>query len=64
LVVVECVARELLTLRSVSITGAALGAGFRNIDGEGVAKLVDRPERVTLFNLSDIYRPIVGAERP
>ncbi len=51
-------------LRSVSLSGAAVGAGFRYIDGEGVAKLVDRPERVTSFNLSDIYRPILGAERP
>jgi hypothetical protein len=51
-------------LRSVSLTGAAVGAGFRYIDGEGVHKLVDRPERVTSFNLSDIYRPMLGAAAP
>jgi hypothetical protein len=26
-----------------------------------VAKLVQRPERVTLFNLGDLYRPILDA---
>jgi hypothetical protein len=41
-------------LRSISLTGAE----FRYIDGEGVAKLVQRPERVTHFNLGDVYRPI------
>jgi hypothetical protein len=51
-------------LRSVSLTGAAVGAGFRYIDGEGVSKLVDRPERVSSFSLSDIYRPILGVEAP
>jgi hypothetical protein len=48
-------------LRSISLTGAAVGAGYRYIDGEGVAKLVQRPERVTLFNLGDLYRPILDA---
>jgi hypothetical protein len=46
-------------LRSISLTGAAVGAGFRYIDGEGVAKLVQRPEPVTHFNLDNIYRPIL-----
>ncbi len=48
-------------LRSISLTGAAVGAGYRYIDGEGVAKLVQRPEPVTLFNLGDVYRPILDA---
>jgi hypothetical protein len=46
-------------LRSVSLTGAAVGAGFRYIDGEGVAKLVQYPERVSYFNLGNVYRSLL-----
>ena len=41
---------------SVSLTAAAVGAGFRYVDGSAVAKLVDRPDRVSAFNLHDFYR--------
>ena len=47
-------------IRSLSLTGAALGAGFRYVDGSAVAPPVDRPDRVSVFNLRDIYRTIAS----
>jgi hypothetical protein len=46
-------------LRTLSLAAAAVGAGFRYIDGEGVAKLVEHPGRVVGFTLLDVYRPIL-----
>lgn len=46
-------------LRSLSLAAAAVGAGFRYIDGDGVAKLVEHPGRVVGFNLLDVYRPVL-----
>jgi len=46
-------------VRTVSLATAAVGAGFRYLDGPGVAKLVERPERVVGFNLMDVYRPVL-----
>jgi len=46
-------------LRSVSLMGAAVGAGFRYIDGEGVAKMVQRPETASHFSLGDAYRSVI-----
>jgi hypothetical protein len=46
-------------ISSVSLTAAAVGAGFRYVDGSAIAKLVDRPDRVSTFNLRDFYRSTV-----
>jgi hypothetical protein len=46
-------------VRSVSLAAAAIGAGFRYLAGTGVAKLVERPERIVGFNLMDVYRPVL-----
>jgi hypothetical protein len=48
-------------INSLSLTGAAVGAGFRYVDGSAVAPPVDRPDRITAFNLRDIYRSLACA---
>jgi hypothetical protein len=46
-------------VRTVSLAAAAIGAGFRYLAGTGVAKLVERPERIVGFSLMDVYRPVL-----
>jgi hypothetical protein len=48
-------------VRSISLLAAALGAGFRYIDGDAVSPLVDRPRQILKFTLADAYRPVVRA---
>lgn len=48
-------------VRSISLLAAALGAGFRYIDGDAVSPLVDRPRQLLRFTLADAYRPVVQA---
>lgn len=48
-------------VRSLSLLGAALGAGFRYIDGDIVSPMVDRPRKILKFSLADAYRPLVEA---
>jgi hypothetical protein len=48
-------------LRSHSLAAAALGAGFRYLEGDGIAKAVARPDAVREFRLFDVYRPLVEA---
>jgi hypothetical protein len=48
-------------VRSISLLAAALGAGFRYIDGDAVSALVDRPRQILKFTLVDAYRPLVQA---
>lgn len=48
-------------VRSISLLAAALGAGFRYIDGDAVSTLVDRPRQILKFTLADAYRPVVQA---
>ena len=43
-------------LRTTSLVAAGVGAGFTSLDGDAVAKVVDRPERVLSFQLSDLYQ--------
>jgi hypothetical protein len=46
-------------IRSLSLLAAALGAGFRYIDGDAISPLVERPRQVLNFSLGDAYRPLV-----
>jgi hypothetical protein len=41
--------------QTLSLVTAALGAGFKYIDGDAVAKLVDHPRHVAEFGLADLY---------
>ncbi len=41
---------------SLSLVAAAVGAGFRFIDGECIAKSMEKPGPVVSFELSDVYR--------
>lgn len=44
-----------------SLLAAAVGAGFRFIDGDAVSPLVSRPHKTQKFSLRDAYRPLAGA---
>jgi hypothetical protein len=46
-------------LRSVSLAAAAVGAGFRYIDGHSIGKFVLHPTRIVKFNLNDVYRSLL-----
>jgi hypothetical protein len=48
-------------LRSRSLAAAALGAGFRYLEGEAIAKPVLTPQALREFRLLDIYMPLIGA---
>ncbi len=52
------VAAHIDGVRTLSLLAAAVGAGFRYIDGDVVAKLVSRPRRVLNFHLVDAYRSL------
>ena len=51
------VATYLRGVGSLSLTAAALGAGFAHVDGDAVAAMVDQPNGVVPFNLLDLYNP-------
>jgi hypothetical protein len=51
------VATYLRGIGSVSLTAAALGAGFAHVDGDAVAVMVDQPNGVIQFSLFDLYNP-------
>jgi hypothetical protein len=51
------VATYLRGIGSVSLTAAALGAGFAHVDGDAVALMVDQPNGVVQFSLFDLYNP-------
>ncbi|HEY3918674.1 MAG TPA: hypothetical protein VGL83_12825 [Stellaceae bacterium] len=42
-------------VRSLSLTTAALGAGFAHIDGDAIAANVDQPRGIVEFSLFDLY---------
>jgi hypothetical protein len=44
---------------SVSLMAAAVGAGFRFVDGAKVTRLVDRPGRIIPFKLKDVYHAMI-----
>jgi hypothetical protein len=46
---------------SLSMVTAALGAGFADIDGDAVAKLIDHPRGLVDFRLADLYRPLTDS---
>jgi hypothetical protein len=43
-------------LRSVSLTSAAAGAGFRYIDGDSIGEFVQHPTHIVKFGLNEVYR--------
>jgi len=51
------VATYLRGIGSLSLTAAALGAGFAHVDGDAVAAMVDQPNGAVPFNLLDLYNP-------
>lgn len=51
------IATYLRGIGSLSLTAAALGAGFAHVDGDAVALMVDQPNGVVPFNLLDLYNP-------
>ena len=51
------VATYLRGIGSLSLTAAALGAGFAHVDGDAVAAMVDQPNGIVPFNLLDLYNP-------
>lgn len=42
---------------SLSLTAAALGAGFAHVDGDAIAAPVDLPRGILEFSLFDLYNP-------
>ena len=48
-------------LHSVSLAAAAVGAGFRYIDGQSIGEFVQHPSRIVKFNLNDVYRSLLRA---
>lgn len=44
-------------IRSLSLTTAALGAGFAHVDGDAIAPPVDLPRGIVEFSLFDLYNP-------
>lgn len=44
-------------IRSLSLTAAALGAGFAHVDGDAIAAPVDLPRGIVEFSLLDLYNP-------
>jgi hypothetical protein len=51
------IATYLRGVSSLSLTAAALGAGFAHVDGDAVALMVDQPHGVVQFSLLDLYNP-------
>ena len=51
------VATYLRGIASVSLTAAALGAGFAHVDGDAVASMVDQPNGSVRFSLLDLFNP-------
>jgi hypothetical protein len=46
-------------LRTVSLAAAAVGSGFRYIDGHSISETVEHPSHIVKFNLNDIYRALL-----
>jgi hypothetical protein len=53
------VATYLRGVNSLSLSAAALGAGFSHIDGDAVAVMVDQPRGIVEFSLLDLYTPAI-----
>lgn len=47
-------------LDTTSLTAAAVGAGFRYIDGDAVATAQQSPNSISKFNVLDLYRPLIS----
>jgi hypothetical protein len=48
-------------VRSLSLVAAALGAGYRFIDGDAVVGLIAQPKRIVGFGLLDVYALLLRA---
>jgi hypothetical protein len=53
------VATYLRGVNSLSLSSAALGAGFSHIDGDAIAVMVDQPRGIVEFSLLDLYKPAI-----
>jgi hypothetical protein len=51
-------------LHSVSLAAAAVGAGFRYIEGDSIGAQIQHPSRVIQFSLTDLYRSLAGRVTP
>jgi hypothetical protein len=48
-------------LRSVSLAAAAVGSGFRYIEGSKIGERIEHPDRIVPFTLPDLYRSLLQA---